>query len=99
MYAQGTHFHDGYMRPAGHDRSHCGRDLESMAKADKGKVMTFGYDLEVLDVTLEKVENAARDMVRNHKVTDWFAFRLGNIRREVDSLRNLIKVEKILSEP
>lgn len=61
--------------------------------------MTFGYDLEVLDVALEKVENAARDMVRNHKVTDWFAFRLGDIRCEIISLRNLIEVEKIVSEP
>ena len=61
--------------------------------------MTYDYDLEVLDVALEKVENAARDMVRNHKVTDWFAFRLVDIMCEIISLRNLIEVEKIVSEP
>ena len=61
--------------------------------------MTFGYDIERLVAALENVEHAAHDMVRNHKVTDWFAYRLGDIRCEVISLRNLIEVEKILSEP
>lgn len=35
-----------------------------MAKTDKGETMTYGYDLETLVVALEKVEGAARDMVR-----------------------------------
>jgi hypothetical protein len=61
--------------------------------------MTCGYDLEVLDIALEKVSDAARDMVRNHKVDDWFAFRLGHIRSEVDSIRKLIETEKILLGP
>ena len=52
--------------------------------------MTYGYDLEVLDVALEKVEDAARNMVRNHDVEDWLAFRLGLISGDASSIRKLI---------
>ena len=94
MHNGTARIYDGYVRSAGDDRAYRGRDLESMAKTDKGEVMTYGYDLEVLDVALEKVENAARDMVRNHKVEDWFAYRLGLVSGDASSIRDLIRTMK-----
>lgn len=48
--------------------------------------MTYGYDLEMLAIALEKVESAARDFVRNHPVEDWLAFRLGLIAGDASTI-------------
>lgn len=68
--------------------------MESMAKTDKGEAMTYWYDLERLSVTLEQVENAARDMECNHDVADWLAHRLSHIRAEARSFKDAITLHK-----
>lgn len=62
-----------------------------MAKADKGEVMTYGYDLETLVVALENVEGAAKAFYR-HELPDWLAHRVAHIRGEAHSLR--VEIEK-----
>ena len=62
-----------------------------MAKADKGEVMTYGYDLETLVVALENVEAAAKAFFR-HPLPDWLVLRLAHIRAEAYSLR--VEIEK-----
>lgn len=53
--------------------------------------MTYGYDLERLVVALETVESVAREIVNNHDLDDWLAFRLGLISGEVNSLKQIIR--------
>lgn len=81
------------MRSAGDDCAYRGRDLESMAKTDKGEAMTYGYDLERLVVALEDVENAAQSLFR-HELPDWLSHRVAHIRGEVHSLREEIEKTK-----
>lgn len=53
--------------------------------------MTYGYDLERFVVALETVESVAREIVNNHDIDDWLAFRLGLISGEVNSLKQIIR--------
>ena len=62
-----------------------------MAKADKGEVMTYGYDLEKMLVALENVEGAVQELFR-HELPDWLAHRVAHIRAEAHSLR--VEIEK-----
>lgn len=62
-----------------------------MAKTDKGEVMTYGYDLELMVVALENVENAAQELFR-HGLPDWLSHRVAHIRGEAHSLR--VEIEK-----
>ena len=52
--------------------------------------MTFGYDLELMNVALDNVENAARNLVVTHPLEDWFLYRAAHIRAEAKSLKNEI---------
>ena len=51
--------------------------------------MTVGYDIERLKVALEAVEGSAAALAR-HKMPDWLQHRLGHIRGEVRSLKELL---------
>ena len=53
--------------------------------------MTYGYDLEMMVVALEDVEDAAQALYR-HELPDWLAHRLSHIRAEAQSLR--VEIEK-----
>ena len=66
--------------------------MESMAKAYQGETMTYGYDLELMIVALENVENTAQGLVSRHRLDDWLAYRLAHIRAEARSLR--VEIEK-----
>lgn len=56
--------------------------------------MTYGYDVEMLVVALDNVENAARQLACGHKLEDWFSHRVGHIRGEAKSLKDEIEKHK-----
>lgn len=56
--------------------------------------MTYWYDLELLVVALEQVENAAKELASRHRLEDWLSHRLSHIRAEARSFRDVITLHK-----
>lgn len=55
--------------------------------------MIYEYDLELMVVALENVENTAQELFR-HGLPDWLSHRLAHIRAEARSLRDVITLHK-----